>query len=272
MLFTLENPEYIQIQQDFLEARGRLNYLKSDYGRQKTLREADVTSEKNFLKSESDYSVTQAQYQSLKKQLGLMNIDANTLSADNLRSVIVVTAPLSGYVTSISITQGMYLNPSDMAMTITNMMDMHIELKIFEKDLPYVKVDQLIRAKLQSDDQKVFLGKVHFVNKAIHASDRSIDIHGDLVNPDDAKLLTPGMYIEAEIITDTTSHPALPIEAIANIENEYYVLEKESETVFKKRLVQVGITKDGYSQILNASDFDPNTEFLTKGVFNLIVE
>ncbi len=92
------------------------------------------------------------------------------------------------------------------------------------------------------------------------------------MNPDDAKLLTPGMYIEAEIITDTTSHPALPIEAIANIENEYYVLEKESETVFKKRLVQVGITKDGYSQILNASEFDPNTEFLTKGVFNLIVE
>lgn len=49
-LFTIENPEYVQLQQDFLEAKGRLNYLKSDYERQKELMVDNVTSKKNFLK------------------------------------------------------------------------------------------------------------------------------------------------------------------------------------------------------------------------------
>lgn len=272
VLFTLENPEYVLVQQNYLEARGRLNYLKSDYERQKTLMEADVTSQKNFLKAESDYNVTQAQYQSLKKQLELMNIDPNTLSPENIRATISVRSPLSGFVTAIPVTQGMFLNPSDVAMTITNMADMHLELKIFEKDLPYIKEGQVIKAKLQSDSEKIFMAEIHFVNKAINAVDRSVEIHGDLVNPEDVKLLTPGMYIEAEIITNSHIYPALPVEAISNIETDYYVLVKESGQSFKKKLVQVGITKDGYTQILNASDFDSETEFLTKGVFNLITD
>src|SRR5690554_1745832 len=34
LLFVLENPEYIQMQQDFLETKSQLAYLKSDFERQ----------------------------------------------------------------------------------------------------------------------------------------------------------------------------------------------------------------------------------------------
>ena len=68
-LFTIENPEYVQIQQDFLEAKGQLNYLKSDYERQKELLANNISSKKNFLKAESEYAVTHARYQSLKKKI-----------------------------------------------------------------------------------------------------------------------------------------------------------------------------------------------------------
>ena len=130
-LFTLENPEYVQIQQDFLEAKSKLNYLKSDYERQKTLIADNITSQKNFLKSESEFKVTQAQYQSLHKRLSLMNINANTLTGESISSTIVVTAPISGIVTSIEASKGMFLNPSDVALTITNTDHLHLELKIF---------------------------------------------------------------------------------------------------------------------------------------------
>ena len=90
VLFTLENPEYVQIQQDFLEAKGRLEYLKSDYERQQTLLKDQVTSPKKMLKAKSDYEITLAQYESLKKKLLLMNIDANTLVPENIRSFISV--------------------------------------------------------------------------------------------------------------------------------------------------------------------------------------
>ncbi|WP_142784032.1 efflux RND transporter periplasmic adaptor subunit [Changchengzhania lutea] len=271
-LFTIENPEYVQAQQDFLEAKGRLNYLKSDYERQKELMADNVTSKKNFLKAESEYTVTLAQYQSLKKKLSLMNINPNTLSGENIRSVISVPSPLSGYATTINATKGMYLNPSDVAITVTNTDDLHIELKIFEKDLPMVKEGLPINVRLQNDMSNVYKGKVHLVNKAINIQDRTINIHGDLVNKSDAKLFAPGMYIEGEILTTTTEYFALPVEAVANIDNDYFVLVKENGTNFKRVLVKVGTTNNGFIQIVNANDFDPNTEFLTKGAFNLITE
>lgn len=271
-LFTIENPEYVQAQQDFLEAKGRLNYLKSDYERQKELMADNVTSKKNFLKAESEYTVTRAQYQSLKKKLSLMNINPNTLTGDNIRSVISVPSPLSGYATTINATKGMYLNPSDVAVTITNTDDLHIELKVFEKDLPKVKVGQQINVRLQNDVTNVYKGKVHLINRAINVQERTVEIHGDLVNKSDARLFAPGMYIEGEILTTTLEHPALPVEAIANIDNDYFVLVKENSTNFKRVLVKIGATNNGYIQIVNADDFKPDTEFLTKGAFNLITE
>lgn len=270
-LFTIENPEYVQVQQDFLEAKGRLNYLKSDYERQKELIADNVTSKKNFLKAESEYTVTLAQFQSLQKRLSLMNINPNTLSGENIRSVISVPSPLTGYATTINATKGMYLNPSDVAVTVTNTDDLHIELKIFEKDLPMVKKGQFINVRLQND-AKVYQGKVHLVNKAINIQDRTVAIHGDLVNESDVKLFAPGMYIEGEILTTSEEHLALPVEAVANIDNDYFVLVKENDTSFKRVLVKIGATNNGFIEIVNADDFKPDTEFLTKGTFNLITE
>lgn len=272
VLFTIENPEYVQVQQDFLEAKGRLHYLKSDYDRQKLLLDDQVTSQKNFLKAESEYTVNLVQFQALKKKLGLMNINANTLTGENIRSVINVLSPLSGYVTSIAVDKGMFLNSSDVAMTITNNDRLHIALKIFEKDLPLVKVGQIIRVKLQNDNKQVYEGRVHLVNKAINMEERTIDVHGDLINEEDAKLFAPGMYVEAEIIIATEKLLALPQEAVANIEKDFFVLVKQNATSFKRMPVKIGVSNNGYLQILNAVDFDPNTEFLTKGAFNLISE
>ncbi len=272
VLFTIENPEYVQVQQDFLEASGRLNYLKSDYERQKELMEDNVTSKKSFLKAESEYAVTMAQYQSLKKKLNLMNINPNTLSGETIRSVISVLSPLSGYATTINAGKGMYLNPSDVAVTVTNTDDLHIELKIFENDLPMVKVGQEINVRLQNEMNQVYKGKIHLVNKAINTQERTVDVHGDLVNEEETKLFAPGMYIEAEILTTSAQHPALPTEAVANIDNDYFVLVKKTDTTFKRMLVKIGSTNNGFTQILNANEFDQNSEFLTKGAFNLITE
>lgn len=201
-----------------------------------------------------------------------MNIDPNTLTGENIRSVISVTSPLSGYATTINASKGMYLNPSDVAVTVTNTDDLHIELKIFEKDLPMVKVGQQINVRLQNDTDKVYKGVVHLVNKTINAQDRTVNIHGDLVIEEEVSLFNPGMYIEAEILTTTAEHPALPSEAVANIDNDFFVLMKEDSTNFKRVLVKIGTTNNGFTQILNAADFEPNSEFLTKGAFNLITE
>lgn len=276
LLFTLENPQYVQLQEDFLVAKAQLGYLKSDFERQKELVKDNVTSRKNFLKAESEYRVTSASYESLKKKLGLMNINPNNITENSIRSTISVTAPISGYITSVHAEKGMFLNPADIAVTITNPDHLHLELNIFETDFPQVEIGQQIQFRLQKEGSNYYQAKVYLISKSIDAQKRTANVHGHLANDDEVRLFAPGMYVEAEIFTTTDSLPALPQEAIVNIEDLYYVLLKMDEDAegihFDRVEIEVGRTANGYTQIKNAEDFNENSEFLVKGAFNLINE
>tara|TARA_R110000796_G_scaffold252596_1_gene388464 strand:- start:112627 stop:113790 length:1164 start_codon:yes stop_codon:yes gene_type:complete len=275
-LFTLENPAYIQIQQDFLEVKNHLSFLKSDYERQKNLSEENISSQKKFLQAETEYNSALTQYEALKKKLALMNIDSNTLTAENMTSVISVKSPISGFITSVDASKGMFLNPSDIAITITNTEHMHMELRVFENDLHKIKVDQKVTFKRQNDPSKTFTATVSLINKAIDNESRSVLVHCHLDNEEDELLFIPGMYVEAEILTSNQSQMALPEAAIVEIESNYFVLVKTGSengaSTFEKRMVKVGMTESGFTAILNPQDFTLNTELLTSGAFNLIME
>ncbi len=272
-LFTLENPEYVQMQQNFLEAKGQLAYLKSDYERQKNLVADHVTSQKNYLKAEADYKVTLAKYESLKKKLWLININPNKVSAGNIRSVIAVISPISGFITDVHAIKGMFLNPSDVAVSITNTNHMHLELSVFEKDLLVIKEEQPIKFTLQSDANREYEATVHLVSKSLDPQTRTANVHGHITNEADEKLFTPGMYVEAEILTSSDTTLALPQDAVINIEGRYYVLVRNNDKAltFERKEVKVGKSGNGYYEILNYEGLK-NSEILLNGAFNLIQE
>ncbi|MFD1553668.1 efflux RND transporter periplasmic adaptor subunit [Putridiphycobacter roseus] len=272
-LFTLESPDYIEVQESFLAAKSQLSYLKSDYERQKDLAASNVTSQKIYLKAESDYLSTLAKYESLKKRLQLMNINPNTVTALNLSSTIAVKAPMAGFVTSVLATKGMFLNPSDIAVTIMNTDHMHIELNIFEQDLSTISIGQDVLFSLQNGHTN-YKATVHLINKAIDSDTRTIKVHCHFKNEKDAVALTPGMYVSAEIYSGVDTALSLPLNAVVSIENKSFVLvQKEFNGdlySFKKVAVQLGKTERDFVEILNVNDFEDGAQFLINGAFNLI--
>jgi cobalt-zinc-cadmium efflux system membrane fusion protein len=169
----------------------------------------NVSSEKTFLKAESDYKTTRARYESLKKKLQLMNINPNTVTEVNLRSTIAVKAPISGFVTSVLATKGMFLNPSDIALTIMNTEHMHIELNIYEQDLTNVAIGDEVSFNIQNGHTP-YKAEVHLINKAIDPENRTVKVHCHFKDESDALSLTPGMFVEAEIYALSDSSLALP--------------------------------------------------------------
>lgn len=272
LLFTLENPFFVEVQQNFLEAKSRLAYLKADYERQKELVEEDVTSRKKFLKAEADYQVVMAQFESLKKKLRLMQINPLTLTPVTITSTIAVRSPISGFITKVTAHKGSYLKAEDVALCITSTDNLHIELKVFEQDLPLIKVGQPINVKLQNDTSKIFVAKVRLINKAIDMEERSIEIHADFLDEQEINNLIPGMYVEAEILTDTRKRSALPVEAVSDIDSNHFVLLRENDSTFIRKKVKTGLSNGAYIEIVNTEDFKPDSQFLIKGAFNLIKE
>lgn len=274
MLFTLANPEYVQMQQDFLETQSKLSYLKSDYERQLTLAKDNIASRKNFLKAETEYNVALAIYESLKKKLILININPATISYKNLKTVIVIYAPITGYITIVKATKGMYLNPTDVAVELVDSDHIHLELNVFEKDIQKVKVGQPISFQLPDADGQWYDAEVHLVGKTVEGENRTVNVHGHLKDESIASLFVPGMYVEAKIAIENEKAVALPEEAVVNVGNTYYVLVKRGKNAtgqsFIKREVQLGKTQSKLVEIKNAGDFNSTDQILFKGAFNLI--
>lgn len=275
-LFSLENPDFIQIQQDYLQAKGQLAYLKSDFERQNNLVKDKVTSEKKFLKAESDYTVTRVKLESLGKKLTLMGIDPKKLTLENIRSTITIASPISGFVTKVNIARGAFLAPSQTAVTIVDTNHIHLELNIFEKDLPNVKVGQSIKFSLQEDYSTIYDATVHLVNKEVDPKNRTVGIHGHLSNESLSSKFNPGMYVEANIFTTSQTKTALPQEALVEVDGKYFVLvldtSSEEGFTFLKKEIKIGSSNNGYVEILDTNELNDSSEILVKGAFNLITE
>jgi cobalt-zinc-cadmium efflux system membrane fusion protein len=274
VLFLLENPEFVQMQQDYLEANEQLKYLKSDYERQKTLSSENIASQKNFLKAESEYKVTLAKMEGIKKRLSLIKIDAEKVNPQNLFSSISIYAPTNGYVSEVTARKGMYLNPTDVAVNLLNTDDLHIELNVFEKDILSIKVGQDILVKIPDGNTSLIEAKVHLIGKTVDEEKRIVGVIGHFKNKQEKEKLIAGMYIDAEIITSSNTANGLSELAIVSEEGLDYVLIHTGGSndlkTFEKKAVKLGQRKNGFVEILNIDDFSRAENILIEGAFNLI--
>lgn len=274
-LFILENPEIIQIQKEFLESRSELNYLESDYNRQKELREGNVSSKKNYLKAETEFQKMKIKYESLYKTLKMINIDPDNLTSDKIQSYINIFSPISGYISDIFVSEGYYLSKNEVAMSIFNTEHLHLKLNIYEKDLPKIKKGQKISFNIQGDNQS-YLADVHLINRNVNEKKGTISVHGHLLDEKNVDHFAPGMYINSKIFIDSLFAFSLPQNAIVEDGNQYYglLLSKieNNNYYFEKVNFKVGLNDEVNTQILNYKEFKRDGEFLIKGAYSFISE
>ena len=274
-LVTLENPDFITMQQNYLEAAEQLSYLKSEYERQQIMFDEKITSQKSFLKAESEYKSNLARYNSLKKNLEMLNINPASVQAGNIVSQVTIYSPIAGNVTQVFVNTGTYVSPADKIMEIMNTDHIHLELKVFEKDLLQLKKEQEILFTVPEASKDVFKGEVHLVGTSIDERSRTSMIHGHIDEKDEQNF-TAGMFVEAQIVTGTSNQLALPENAVVERQGKNYVLliENENAEAFKILPVEVkiGANYNGFIAIENTTQFKADSKFLTQGGFVLLQE
>lgn len=273
VLFYLENPDFIRLQQDFLEASSQLTYLQAEYERQKTLYGEKISSQKNYLKAEADYQSTKAKAESLKRQLALININTDQLQPENIRSKVPVLSPISGFVEEISLVQGSYLDVAGKAMTIFSKEHMHIELVVFEKDAAKIHTGQKVEVSIPDLPGKIMEAEVFVVGQSIN-TERQINVHAHLPNEEDEALLLPGMFLEAKLLLDPKDTWVVPSTAVVVSDGVSYLLvqREKTEAGFKLEKVEVetGVESDGLIELMPMEGLDENTVILAHGGFNLL--
>ncbi|WP_075351645.1 efflux RND transporter periplasmic adaptor subunit [Algoriphagus marinus] len=273
VLFYLENPEFILIQQNYLEAKSQLNYLKAEYDRQKTLFDEQIASQKSYLKAEADYQSTRAKAESLKRQLGLLRINADELQPESIRSKIAIYSPIAGFVTEINSVPGAYVQPTDVPVRLISKAHLHIELIVFEKDATAIKKGQTVEVRVPELSSEIFVAEVFMVGQSINDA-RQINVHADFKDESKESLLVPGMFVEAKIQKDPEEAISVPQTAVIESEGKMYVLvlrnKKDSGFSLEKIEVQTGRMGEGKIEILPNAKLSDTDQILVKGGFNLI--
>ena len=273
VLFYLENTDFIRLQQDYLEASSQLNYLQAEYERQNTLFGEKIASQKNYLKAEADFQATKAKAESLKRQLALININAEQLKPENIRSKVPVLSPIAGFVDGIHLVQGSFLSVGGKAMTIISKEHLHIELVVFEKDAANIHKGQKVLVTIPDVPGKTLEAEVFVVGQSIN-SERQINVHAHLPDEKEEALLFPGMFLEAKLIQDPKEAWVVPVTSVVVSEGESYVLvqREKTEAGFKleKIPVKTGLESDGMIELSPNEALDQNTVILTHGGFNLL--
>lgn len=273
-LVTLENPEFVTIQQEYMEVNGQLKYLKSEFERQKTMVAENITSQKSFLQAESAYKATLARHNGLQKQLAMLNISSSHAEEGNISSVVSIYAPISGSITKVNVTRGMYVSPASAIMEIVDNDHIHLELSVFEKDIMKLKKGQKIEFKIPEASKEKYEAEVYLIGTAIEQN-RTIKVHGHLKNESEANFLT-GMFVEAGIVTSATSSKTLPETAVVAVEDTFLVLVLDVENndgyYFNQLEVEIGNTYEGNTELIAFEKLSLVDKVLTNGAFRLIAE
>lgn len=274
VLVTLENPEFVKLQQEYMEVKESLSYLEAEYTRQKTLQQENITSQKSFLKAESEFKSANSRYKGLKKQLNMLNISTAQMDLGNGSSVATIYAPISGSVTQMNVNKGTYVSPATPIMEIIDNDHIHLELSVFEKDIMKIEKGQLIHFKIPEASQQTYQAEVYLIGTSI-GENRTIDVHGHLNEEGEHNFLT-GMFVNAEIITESTTAKALPSEAIIEQDGNFYALRSLENSSngysFEPIEIQPGNRSNGFTEIKNMDSFSASDRFLTKGAFDVFRE
>lgn len=284
VIATLENQDYVQLQQDYLESRSTLELNEAEYERQQTLASQNVNSRKTLQQAKNQYQVAQARESALRQRLQLINIQAASLTAGNIRSRINIYAPISGYVTKVNVNSGKFVNPNDVMFEIVNGAELHVELNVFEKDAALLKTGQQVRFKLAGDSAERH-AVIQLIGREIKP-DKTITVHAIATGGSNA--FVPGTYLTAKIEVGQKESLTLPEHAVVDYSGKKYIFiagsapgngdkgkmiteQHDSATYyFDMQEVTTGEADSGYIQVELPANKDLNGRIVLQGTYDLL--
>ena len=268
VIAVIENPQFIQLQQDYLMAKSKLHFAELDYNRQKKLNQSQASSDKVMQQAQSEMNSQRIMMNTLAEQLKLVNINPGSLTSGSIRKSVPVYSTINGFVSKVNVNIGKFVNPSDVLFELINPNDIHLNLKVYEKDLEMLKIGQRFTANTNTQPEKKYGGEIILISKDIN-TDGTADVHCHFEQYDHN--LTPGMYMNAEIETETLFFNALPEESIVNFEGQDYVFVEEKKQTYQLIPVTLGESENGFIQIKNFEDFK-NRKIVTKNAYTLLMK
>ena len=267
-----------KLKDELQQAKASMDYLSADFRRQKELSNEHVTAQKTFQKTSADFEALKSKIENLTQQIQIVE-QTISLSGNENKVTIAITAPISGYITAVEVKIGSSVSPNTSLFSIVDNAKMHVDLLVYEKDLFKIKIGQNVRFVLTNQGNQEILGKIFSIGKAFQNETKSVAVHAD-INNSKAGLIS-GMYVSALIDIGNNDVNTLPIDAVVKAEGKEFIFireehdeknEKEAHDdgiQFKRIEVKTGTTQLGFVQVTPLQDIPDGAKIVIKGSYYL---
>ena len=273
---TIANPQFIQVQSDYLGINSRIVLAEQEYNRQKDLNAGNAGAIKNLQAAESNLNALRSSRSALQQQIQLMGINPASLSNGKLVSVLAVRSPISGVVSNVNVKMGSYVDLATVVAEIVDNSQLHLDLFVFEKDMPKLKNNQLIHFTVTNNSGKEYDAQIFSLGSSFENESKAVSVHA-LVKGDKTGLID-GMSITANISLDKATLPVVPTGAIVSYQGQDYIFivdlvdTKGNTTLFKRVPVVKGTSDVGYSEITLLEELPAGTKVVIKGAFFILAK
>ncbi|TCC87993.1 efflux RND transporter periplasmic adaptor subunit [Pedobacter frigiditerrae] len=284
---TITNPQFIQLQEEYLNIGNKITYADQEVQRQKELNAGNAGALKNLQIATAELNTLRTRKASLHQQLQLMGINPSGISNGNLKAALVVVSPISGTVSDVFSKIGSYVDVSSPVAEIVDNGQLHLDLNVFEKDLPMLKVGQTIHFTLTNNPTVEYDALVFSIGSAFENESKTIPVHCTVKGNKSG--LIDGMNITGFVSINNVTTSAVPNDAIVESEGKTFLFvvtdkkaeehheegeqehKDEKEPVgninFEKVEVIRGVSNLGYTAITFVIEIPKGARIVTKGAF-----
>lgn len=294
---SITNPQYIQLQEEYLTVSSQIVLAEQELQRQQELNASNAGTGKNLQAARTTMNTLRTRRASLQQQIELMGIDVDSLTNTNLKSVLLVKSPINGTVSNVFAKIGSYVDESSPVVEVVDNSSLHLDLQVFEKDLPKVKIGQVIDFMLTNNPGITYKAKVFRIGSSFENESKSVTVHCDVFG--NKQGLIDGMNTIGLLNLNEDKTLAVPNEAVVEADGKYYIFVvthkegeshhdeegherqeeeehthahtdgggKEGQINFEKIEIAKGITDLGYTAVTPIVELVKGTQIVVKGAF-----
>lgn len=186
--------------------------------------------------------------------------------AGNNRGLTALKAPFSGVIIKAQGSPGDVIDAGHETFTVANLSKVWVQAEVYEKDLGRIHLSQNAAIKVDTYPDENFSGRVVYISDVLDPQTRTARVRCEVDNQDHR--LKTDMFVNVDVPTLSSKQGiAVPSSALQTVEGKTVIFVRHAPTKFEARLVQIGITVNGQTEI--TSGLEIGEEIVTQGAFHL---
>ncbi|MGX7744293.1 efflux RND transporter periplasmic adaptor subunit [Rhodopseudomonas parapalustris] len=281
-LFTIEAPDTVQAQNDFITASTALNKAKSQLElaqlqdkRARDLFEGKAVPLKDYQQAQATLITAQNDFQSAttaleaaRNRLRILGLSEAAISAfqdkGNINPETTIAAPIAGTVVQRKVGPGQYVNAgaSDPVYMIGDLSTVWLTAFVRESEAADVEEGQDVSFKVLALPGRTLTGRIDYVAAAIDPTSRRLTVRATIDNP--GGLLKPEMFANVTIFSPS-DHPAVgvPRQALIYEGDQVRVWVAHDDRSIELRTVKPGLSAGNLVEVIG--NLRPGEKVVTKG-------